>query len=341
MKQIRYPFSPAPPPGISVEIVSGLKWLRMPLPGSLDHINLYLIEDSDGWFIVDTGLGTSETQQAWQQVFQGELNNKPIKGIIVTHMHPDHIGQAGWLTEYWQVPLYMSTGEYQQASKAYQPYTKTAAKEALLFYSRFGLEPSTANARSESWLNFSWPIAPLPSEYIAIKDGDELAIGQYHWQVVVGSGHSPEHICLFCEELNLLISGDQVLPKITSNVSIYPSDPEANPLANWLDSLQRFYQLPKETLVLPAHNLPFLGLHFRARTIIKHHEENCFFLERACHKPKTGHDLIPVMFKQQLNTFEWVLAIGECSAHLNYLIYNQRLERSISDQGFYLYDRAD
>ncbi|MCB1661862.1 MAG: MBL fold metallo-hydrolase [Pseudomonadales bacterium] len=337
MKKIRYPFSQAPPPGVCLEITPGIKWLRMPLPGSLDHINLYLLEDQDGWFIVDTGLGTAETQQAWQQIFHNELKGKPVKGIIATHMHPDHIGQAGWLTDYWQAPLYMSAGEHQLATKVYQPNSETAVDETLLFYSRFGLDRDTAAARSELWLNLSWPTTALPNKFLTIKNGDELSIGMYHWRVVVGSGHSPEHACLFCEELNLLISGDQILPKITSNVSIYPNDPEANPLEKWLVSLQGFYQIPEQTLVLPAHNLPFTGLHFRAKTIIDHHEEICLSLERACRKPKSGNDLLPVMFKRKLNKFEWALAIGECGAHLNYLSQNERLIRHVSDEGYYLY----
>jgi len=320
-----------------MEIAPGVQWLRMPLPGSLDHINLYLIEDQDGWFIVDTGLGTIETQQAWQQVFDNEMKGKPVKGVIVTHMHPDHIGQAGWLTSYWQAPLYMSAGEHQLATRIYQPHSATAVDETLLFYSRFGLDKDTANERSDLWLNLSWPVSSIPSNFITIKDADVLTIGNYHWRVVVGSGHSPEHACLFCAELNLLISGDQILPKITSNVSIYPNAPEANPLSNWLDSLHGFYQLPEATVVLPAHNLPFLGLHFRAKSIIEHHAENCISLEQACQSAKTGHDLLPIMFNRRLNKFEWALAIGECGAHLNYLIHNQRLERCLSDDDYYLY----
>lgn len=338
MQQIDFPFHESPPPGVLVEIVPGLKWLQMPLPGSLNHINLYLIEDHDGWYIVDTGLGTEETQRWWQHIFDNELRGKPVIGVIVTHMHPDHIGQAGWLTEHWQAPLLISDGEYHKAKRVYRPATQELVDDTLLFYSRFGLDQQTVRKRTDMWVNFKMPVRPVPENHQSIGDGDELVIGRYHWRVIVGRGHSPEHACLFCEELNILISGDQILPNITSNVSIYPGDPELDPLNKWLISLNNFYRIPADTLVLPAHNKPFYGLHHRAGAIIEHHEQTCISLEQACRKIKTGKDLIPVMFKRELNEFEWALAIGECSAHLNYLTHSERLMRHLNDAGHYLYE---
>lgn len=337
MPQVSYPYSDLPEPGLSIEITDGLRWLRMPLPGSLNHINLYLLEDIDGWFIIDTGLGTEQIQQLWLSIFKQEMGGKPVKGIIVTHMHPDHIGQASWLIDQWQVPLHMTEGEFRQAQSVYRPATPDLRDSTLNFYRRFGLDSKAALERTEAWIGIQWPNSGVPSDYMKLQHGDELLIGKHCWRIIVGRGHSPEHACLFCPDLSILISGDQILPRITSNVSVYPGDPDREPMSQWLESLQAFFELPAATLVLPAHNTPFQGLHPRAQAIIEHHHANFRTLEQHCRETKTGLDLIPVMYRRTLNQFEWGLAIGECSAHLNYLFVKERLSRDLNDAGHYQY----
>ncbi len=337
MTKLEYPHSQIPMPGKTIQIATGVKWLRMPIPASLDHINLYLLEDNDGWFILDTGMGTSATKAQWHQIFAEELGNKPVKAVIVTHMHPDHIGQAGWLCEHWKVPLYMSQCEYECAKLAYAPASDTHIEETHLFYRSFGLTDVEAGKRTDQWTQRLWPIAALPENYTELKAGDSINIGGNQWRILIGRGHSPGHLCLYCESLGLLISGDQILPEITSNVSVYPGVFEQDPLHHWLESLRQFFELPDETLVLPAHNQPFFGLHFRAESILNHHEEACAALEDACHTEKHGQQLLSVLFKRPLNSFETALAIGECSAHLNYLVNKQRLIRQSDEEGTHFY----
>ena len=337
MSQVSYPFPDPPKPGQTIEILSGIKWVRMPLPGALSHINLYLLEDRDGWFIVDTGLDIEHVQLLWRNIFEHELDGKPVIGIIVTHMHPDHLGQANWLMDHWQAPLYMSNGEFQQAHRFYRPATAELRNNTIRFYCNFGMDLKTANERTELWLDKIWPGVDVPGDHITLEQGTEMTIGNHHWQVIIGQGHSPEHACLYSPDLNLLISGDQILPKITSNVSVHPDDPEKEPMSLWLKSLQAFLHLPENTLVLPAHNLPFFGLHQRANTITQHHHANFELLERACGKARVGLDLIPVLYRRELNMIEWAFAIGECSAHLNYLFIEERLSRDLNDAGHYQY----
>lgn len=342
MNAISYPLkTQIPKPAEALKVAPGVYWIRMPIPSSLDHINLYLLEDVDGWYIVDSGLGTSDTKSLWQSIFNSALGDKPVKGLIVTHMHPDHIGLAGWITEHWQVPMYMSKNEFDKAHLVYKPRDAEHYDLAYNFYLRFGMEPGHVQETTQLWLNFKWPLHPLPKERNLLKAGDTFSINQHDWQILIGYGHSPEHACLYCPSLNLLISGDQILPEISSNVSIYPDEQDADPLAGWLESLRAFEQLPADCLVLPAHNNPFFGLHPRARAISKHHEQNCEALVQACDDLKTGLELLPVLFKRQLNKFEWTLAIGECSAHLNYLVAQQRLERITCDQGVHRYRRVE
>lgn len=337
MTKLEYPHQAIPKPGETITITRGVKWLRMPIPASLDHINLYLLEDDDGWFILDTGMGTGTTREQWHQIFLTALGEKPVKGIIVTHMHPDHVGQAGWLCEHWQAPLYMSESEYQHASLAYAPASESHITETNTFYRQFGLNEQEALDRTVLWTQRRWPIATLPDHYVQLNHGDRIDIAGKPWQVLIGRGHSPEHACLYSDDLKLLLSGDQILPEITSNVSVYPGMFDQNPLCKWLTSLHNFFELPASTLVLPAHNQPFYGLHSRAKTIIEHHEENCAALESACRQKLSGQQLLSVLFNRSLNSFETALAIGECAAHLNYLVDQNRLTRYTDIDGSHVY----
>jgi len=339
----RYLFEDTPPHGTTREIVPGVRWLQMPLPMSLDHINLYLLEDDDGWWVIDTGLSIGPTQELWQKIFDEELDGKPVKAVICTHLHPDHIGMAGWLCEKWRVPLYMTRGEYfcglsfSRMEKHHYSWTSEQ------HYCRAGFKPENIEKMRNQYGGFASIISPMPTGYNRLRDRDSILIKGNRWRVVVGSGHSPEHACLFCESHNILISGDQVIPKITSNVSVMASEPEANPLKEWFASHEHFLNiLPADALVLPAHNAPFHGLHERLRFLIDHHEEHLLALEEACAESSaTAVELLPVLFKRKLDGDQLGLAVGECIAHLNYLYQRGQLSRSIDSDGHYRYASID
>jgi len=322
----------------------------MPLPMALDHINLYLLEDTDGWWVVDTGIALGPTQSLWESVFAQVLGDKPIKAVLATHFHPDHTGMAGWMCERWRVPFYMTQTEYLQGLA----YSRTNAEH----YSwsteemarRVGYDDATIAQMKDSYGGFGSVITPLPGAFQRLVDGASLTINGNHWQVLIGRGHSPEHACLYSRALNTLISGDQVIPRITSNISVSGSEPDGNPLRDWFSSLERFLELlPADTLVLPAHNTPFYGLHERLRFLIDHHADHLLALEEAClveapaaaETGPTALELLPVMFKRELAGHNLELAVGECLAHLNFLWHRGQLRRELDDTGCYRYRSVD
>ncbi len=339
MSDLRYLFDDPPQAGRCLEVLPGIKWLQMPLPMALDHINLYLLEDYDGWWIVDTGIGLEPTQALWEQIFDSELEGKPVKAVLCTHMHPDHVGQAGWLCEKFQVPFYMSQAEYLSA-RAYAKMTvEDLSWTSERYYRNAGMDAAYFEAMKKRFRGFGSVVERIPGAYHRLEDSDYLTIGDNRWRVIIGRGHSPEHVCLYSAGLDVLISGDQVIPKITSNVSVSPGEPEGNPLLRWLSSHHSFLQqLPGSALVLPAHNAPFYGLHERLRGLIQHHEDHLLALEQACQQPRTAVELLPVLFKRELDDTQLDMALGECIAHLNYLVQRGQLQRQtgVDDVHHYL-----
>jgi len=339
---LNYPWDNLPPSGTTREVVPGVRWLQMPLPFALDHINLYLIDDGDSWALVDTGIKGDETRALWEQVIANELDGKPISKVIATHFHPDHFGQAGWLVPHFDAELWMTRGEYYFARAIAGEEPIEFQNASIDFFRRGGLPQAILDTiPGGRWGNFGQAVERIPIGYRRLIDGESLMIGGHRWQIVTGSGHSPEHACLLCEELDLLISGDQVLPRITSNVSVNPNEPEENPLKYWLASHEKFLGLPDSVLVLPSHNRPFHGLHARLRYLIHHHEDRMLAVEEVCTEPQTAYDLLPVMFERELDVFQTTLALGECLSHLHLLMERGRLSRELGADGVYRYRSID
>jgi glyoxylase-like metal-dependent hydrolase (beta-lactamase superfamily II) len=342
MSELDYPFADLPAAGKTLEVAPGIHWLRMPLPMALDHINLYLLDDGDGWWVVDTGIGIDPTQELWEQLFAGAMGGRPVKAVLCTHMHPDHVGQAGWLCDRFRAPLYMTAAEYYGARVFSRMRAEDIGWTSEQYYRRTGMPDDYVRNMRENFRGFGSVVENIPSAFHRLEDSDYLTIGGVRWRIIIGRGHSPEHACLYSPALNILLSGDQVIPRITSNVSVSPSEPEGNPLRSWLASHESFLeQLPADALVLPAHNTPFYGLHRRLRSLIQHHEDHLIALEEACQDASSAVELLPVLFKRELDENMIGLALGECVAHLNYLTHRGQLSRSEDETGHYRYLSVD
>lgn len=326
-----------PAEGELVCIAEGIYWLRMPLPMSLDHINLYMLDDGDGWFIVDTGMNLPNIKSIWESLFTQYCAYKPVKGVIVTHMHPDHIGLAGWLCERWNVPLYMSSGEYFSARSLMSMIqsSSSSVEHVATFYRHAGQPQDFIDGWKARMQGFAKIVSPLPSSYRRLKPADVLSIGGREWHIVTGGGHSIEHACLYCESDGFLLAGDQSLPRISSNVSVMAIEPEGNPLKDWLETQEGLMSLDESTFVLPAHNEPFIGLHVRAKDLIEHHEQQMEQLWQSCETPKTATELLGVLFKRELAISEISMAVGECIAHLHLLMERGKVTRSDNNGVYY------
>jgi glyoxylase-like metal-dependent hydrolase (beta-lactamase superfamily II) len=319
---LNYPLGKwVPKPGELHELQKGVYWLRMPLPISLDHINLYILDDGDGVAIVDTGLATDVSKACWEQIFTGPLAGRKVTRVIVTHFHPDHLGLAGWLCKKFNVPLWMSRGEFLLARMLALDVQDEVPHDVVQFYVRAGwTDKSIALLKAAGWGNFSKIISALPLGYVRMKAGDVLRIGAHNWTCVAGNGHSPEHICLHQPDFGLLISGDQLLPRITSNISLHVTEPEANPLQDWFDSLAHLATLPETTLVLPAHNEPFTGIQERVRQLMEDHMDKLDRLRsHIAAAPRTATECFEILFKRKLSGHQYSLGTGEALAHLQYL----------------------
>ena len=331
-----YPFEAVPEAGTVREIAPGVLWIRMPLPFSLTHINLWAIDDGEGWAIVDTGVQTPETAAAWRTLVAGPLGGRPITRVFVTHMHPDHVGMAGWLTRKFDCRLWMTRLEYLNCRVLVADTGREAPNDGVEFYRRAGWHEDSIEQYRARFGGFGKHVYRLPDSYRRLVDGETIRIGANDWTVVVGSGHSPEHACLHCPALKLLISGDQVLPRISSNVSVFPAEPDADPLGEWLDSLARIAgAVPDDVLVLPSHNEPFNGLHARLRSLHDGHQRGLERLRRSLAEPKRAVDVFGALFARDVRSDNNLLgmATGECVAHLNYLVERDELRVEIRDDG--------
>ncbi|WP_336973928.1 MBL fold metallo-hydrolase [Alcaligenes sp. PF14] len=352
-QKLNYPWADTlPPAGSSLEVAPGVRWLRMPLPFALDHINLWLLRDQiegrEGWTIVDCGVARPEVRELWEQVFQNELEGLPVLRVIVTHMHPDHVGLADWLCQRWNAPLWISmtdyatarlwsgTGGRQTGAEAGGP--NGVAAEA--HFVRHGLQDEKAREQIRSRGDYYPSMVPsVPERFVRLMDGQRVVIAGRPWRLIVGYGHAPEHMSLYCEELKVLISGDMLLPRISTNISVFDTEPFANPLPLYLNSLLSYQDLAPDTLVLPSHGKPFRGMHERIRQQQEHHAERLEEVLEACAQPCTAADILPVLFHRKLDSHQMTFAMGEAIAHLHALYFDDRLRREMGEDGVYRFQR--
>ncbi len=333
--ELHYPLGDTlPATGQAVELATGVRWLRMGLPFALNHINLWLLDDGDGWTVVDCGIATDDTRAAWEQVFAHELRGKPVTRVIATHCHPDHVGLSAWLCDRWHAPLAMTVGEYGFARMMAAGLPGADGPAMIPHFRRHGLTDRDKLAQLDGRKSYYPSLVPkVPEHFLRLEEERPLQIGGRAWQVITGTGHSPEHAALYCKELGILISGDMVLPRISTNTSVFAIEPEADAVGHYLASLEKFLPLPADTLVLPSHGKPFRGLHQRIAQLQAHHAERLDEVRVACATPQSAADIVPLMFKRELDMHQLTFAMGEALAHLHRLWYAGELTRTEGEDG--------
>lgn len=339
--QLDYAFDETlPATGETLQVAPGVYWLRMGLPFALNHINLWLLEDElerdgmrvQGWTVVDCGIASDATRAAWETIFANQLRGLPILRVIATHCHPDHIGLSEWLCTRWQAPLYMTAAEYAFGRMMSAGLSGADGSAMFPHFQRHGVTDQDMLDRLKERKNYYPSLVPsMPASYVRLQDGQEIRIGAHGWRIITGCGHSPEHAALHCTGLQLLISGDMILPRISTNVSVFAIEPEANPVQLYLDSLGKYADLPDDTLVLPSHGKPFRGLHVRIAQLREHHAARLDEVMRACAIPHSAAEIVPIMFPRPLDAHQLSFALGEALAHLHLLWQEQKLRRLMGE----------
>ena len=336
---IKHPFPDPPAEGTATEVASGILWMRLPLPMALDHVNVYALEDGPGWALIDTGLHSRRGIALWQRLLDRPLKGRPVTRVIVTHHHPDHVGMAGW---------FQNRGAELLASRVAWLYARmltldeqpTATAQAMQFWRRAGLPADRLAVRgAERPFNFADVVHPLPVGFTRLAEGDQLHLAGRDWRVRLGGGHAPDHLTLWSD--GLVIGGDQLLPGISANIGVYPTEPEADPLTDWLDSCAAFQPHASATdLILPGHKLPFTGLPFRLQQMIDNHVSALDRLQEFLTTPRRAIDCFPLLFKRPIGVAEEGLALVEAVAHLNCLLRRGAVWRSLAPDGAYLWERV-
>ncbi|MDE2598719.1 MAG: MBL fold metallo-hydrolase [Rhodocyclaceae bacterium] len=327
MQEIDYPRGDIlPEPGAAMEIAPGVRWIRMPLPYALNHINLWLLEDGPGrWCAVDTGMDMGDVKLHWQRL----IADYPLSRQIVTHYHPDHLGLAAWLQSETGAPLAMTQAEYLTAQAFANEIGNYSPQATGDLFRRHGLDAERLQALAVRANAYKRAVPQIPATYTILRDAERVRIGAHEWRVIVGRGHCPEHAALYCKALEVLIGGDMMLPSISTNVAVFAPNPDEDSLSEFLASIRVFAELPEDTLALPSHGRPFRGIRARVAALEKHHADRCADLVAACRtQAHTAASLLPVLFQRDITDPHQVFfAMSEAIAHLNYLERRGELRR--------------
>ncbi|WP_240722451.1 MBL fold metallo-hydrolase [Poseidonocella sp. HB161398] len=340
---MRHPFPEPPAEGAAVEVAEGILWMRLPLPIVLDHVNCYALDEGDSWTLVDTGMDTARGRAVWQRLLEGPLGGKPVRRVVVTHHHPDHVGLAGWFQAEHGAEILMTRTAWLLARMLRLDEQDVPPAETLDFWRRAGMDAALIEARrSERPLNYCDAVAWMPLGFRQIGEGDRLRLGGRSWRVRLGGGHAPDQATLWCEDVPLVVAGDQILGTISPNIGVYATEPEANPLADWIESCTRLLShAAPEQLVLPGHKLPFTGLPARLRAMIASHEAALARLRAHLARPRSAAECFPALYRRDISAGEYGLALVEAIAHVNYLNAAGEISGAVRDDGAIAWQMRD
>lgn len=336
---IRHPFDAPPTEGTAIEVAPGILWFRLPLPMALEHVNIYALDDGDGWTLIDTGMSSKRSRGVWQMLLDGPLRGKAVRRVILTHHHPDHVGLVGWFQTQGAELLATRTA-WLYARMLVLDVQDRPSPEAMAFYRRAGLgETELAQRLAERPFNFADVVHPMPVGFTRLTEGQVVPTGGRHWTVRLGQGHAPDHATLWSDD-GIVLGGDQILPGISANIGVYPTEPDADPLTEWLDSCRALQpHANAEQLVLPGHKLPFTGLPFRLVQMVENHEGALDRLWAHLATPRTAAECFLPLFRREIGPDEHGLALVEAVAHLNCLLRRGRVSRSLSPSGAWQWKR--
>ncbi len=336
---INYPWETPPEHGAAIEVAEGVLWIRLPLPMVLDHVNIYALDEGDSWTIIDTGLKSRLSVEIWEKVLQGPLGGKPVGRVILTHHHPDHIGMAGWLQARFGCELLASRTSWLMARMLILDVEDRPTEEALALWRATGMDAAVYDARKDVRpFNFADICHPLPVGYTRLKQGDVLRAGGRDWDIHTGNGHAPEHLTFWSRDDNLVLAGDQIIASISPNIGVYPTEPAANPLADWFEACTRLGDLARpDHLVLSGHKLPFTGLPLRMRQLAENHHSALARLREHLTTPRVAGECFAPLFKRKIDHGTYGLALVEALAHLNYLYQAGEISRQVREDGAWLW----
>jgi glyoxylase-like metal-dependent hydrolase (beta-lactamase superfamily II) len=320
ISRLDFPWSGPPAKGHAMEIAPGLLWARLPLPFRLDHVNVWLLEEDDGWTVVDTGCATPELLGVWEMLLAGPMRGLPVRRIIATHGHVDHIGLSGWMVERFDATFVGTFAEWIWARLTHMHDVPGSSATHHSYLVKHGFEESVAERMVTSRRRFIDLSTPIPGSITEIRDGDVIQFGRRSWRVIVTRGHAFEHASFYDAESGILIAGDHLLPKISPVIAVYEMTPKADPLADYLASFPQFLDIPADTLVLPSHGMPYRGIHERIEELGDHHRRRLAATADFLTQPKTAVDLSSAMFPHIEGPDNIGFALGETLAHINYLV---------------------